>query len=93
MLLDSILFNETVAQCFFDVKDQLVKNIMPKVFPYASHFKYTSTELITRKQIYLIIFISMPIINLSNLNGIPKEFLKELEKCDFFFYHNNFLEN
>lgn len=35
----------------------------------------------------------MAVINLGNLNGIPREFLKELEKYDSLFYQNEFLEN
>lgn len=35
----------------------------------------------------------MAIVNLSNLNGIPIRFLKELERHDYLFYQNEFLEN
>jgi hypothetical protein len=35
----------------------------------------------------------MSVINLSNLNGIPIKFLQELEKQDYLFYQNEFLEN
>lgn len=35
----------------------------------------------------------MTVINLSNLNGIPIEFLQKLEKNDYLFYKNEFLEN
>lgn len=35
----------------------------------------------------------MAVINLDNLNGIPRKFLKELEKYDSLFYQNEFLEN
>lgn len=33
----------------------------------------------------------MAVINLDNLNGIPRKFLKELEKYDSLFYQNEFL--
>ncbi|MDD4226892.1 MAG: hypothetical protein PHU98_10945 [Mariniphaga sp.] len=35
----------------------------------------------------------MTVINLGNLNGIPKKFLKELKKYDSLFYQEEFLEN
>lgn len=35
--LDPNLFDETVAQCFFNVEDHLVRSVMPLVFPYASY--------------------------------------------------------
>lgn len=35
----------------------------------------------------------MKAINLGNLNGIPKELLEKLEKHDFLFYKEEFLEN
>ncbi len=35
--LDPDLFNNTVAQCFFDIKSKLVRSLMPPIFPYTSH--------------------------------------------------------
>ena len=35
--LDPNLFDDSVAQCFFDMESKLVRSIMPQIFPYASH--------------------------------------------------------
>lgn len=35
--LDPTLFEDSVAQCFFDLKSKLVRSLMPKIFPYASY--------------------------------------------------------
>lgn len=35
--LDPTLFNDSVAQCFFDMKSKLVRSFMPKIFPYSSY--------------------------------------------------------
>lgn len=34
--LDPKLFDDSVAQCFFDIGSKLVRSIMPQIFPYAS---------------------------------------------------------